>query len=54
MPYIEKCEFVGCSHIKEKKCGIKEAITEGIITKERYERYCKIYNDLKEKEESQP
>lgn len=51
VPYIEKCEFVGCSHIKEKKCGIKEAITEGKISKERYERYCKIYNDLKEKEE---
>lgn len=51
IPYIDKCEFVGCSHIKEQNCGIKQAIEEGKISKERYERYCKIYNVLKEKEE---
>lgn len=26
VPYISKCEFVGCTHIKEEKCGIKEAL----------------------------
>ena len=51
IPYIEQCEFVGCSHIKEQNCGIKQAIKEGKISKERYERYCKIYLDIKEKEE---
>ena len=51
VPYIEKCEFVGCSHVKEQNCGIKRAIEEGKISGERYERYCKIYNDLKQKEE---
>ena len=50
IPYIEKCEFVGCSHIKEQKCGIKYAIEEGKISQERYDRYCKIYQDLKQKE----
>ena len=49
--HISKCEFVGCSHIKEEKCGIKQAIEKGEISKERYERYCKIYSDIKEKEE---
>lgn len=48
---IKNCEFVGCTHIKEKKCGIKSAIEEGIITKERYDRFCKIYQELKQKEE---
>ena len=47
---IEKCEFVGCTHIKEENCGVKMAIQEGIIATERYERYCNIYNELKEKE----
>lgn len=51
VPYIENCEFVGCSHIKEQKCGIKKAIEKGEISPERYERYCKIYNDIKAKEE---
>lgn len=49
--YIEKCEFVGCTHIKEENCGIKQALEEGKIHKQRYETYCKLYNELKEKEQ---
>ena len=48
--YIPDCEFVGCTHIKEENCGIKKAIKEGKIEQERYDRFCKIYNELKEKE----
>lgn len=51
VPYISKCEFVGCSHIKEMKCGIKDGMEKGEISKDRYERYCKIYEDIKKKEE---
>lgn len=47
---IQNCEFIGCTHIKEQECGIKKAIEENRISKERYERYCKIYEELKEKE----
>ena len=50
VPEIEKCEFVGCTHIKEENCGIKMAMQEERISTERYERYCKIYYELKEKE----
>ena len=49
--YIKNCEFVGCSHIKEENCGIKNSIKEGNIEKERYDRFCKIYEELKNKEE---
>ena len=49
--YIKYCEFIGCSHIKEQNCGIKTAIENGKISKERYERYIKIFNDIKDKEE---
>lgn len=48
---ITNCEFVGCTHIKEENCGIKKAIKEGKIEKTRYERFCKIYQQLKEREE---
>lgn len=51
VPYMEKCQFIGCSHVKEEKCGIKEAIEKGEISQERYERYCKIYQEIKQKEE---
>ena len=47
---IEKCEFVGCTHIKEENCGVKKAMQEGRVSTERYERYCSMYYELKEKE----
>lgn len=49
-PLIEICEFVGCTHVKEENCGIKQAIEQGIIDKGRYDRFCKIYQELKEKD----
>lgn len=45
---IEKCEFVGCTHIKEENCGIKKALEKGKIDQGRYNRFCKIYEELKE------
>lgn len=48
--YIKQCEFVGCTHIKEQNCGVKKALENGRIEKQRYERFCKIYSQLKEKE----
>lgn len=48
--YMQNCEFIGCTHIKEEKCGIKKAVQENKISKQRYDTYCKLYNELKEKE----
>ena len=48
--YISDCEFIGCTHIKENNCGIKKAVEEEKISKGRYERYCTIYEELKERE----
>ena len=49
--YIPECEFVGCTHIKEQNCGIKKAVKDGKIEQQRYDRFCKIYLELKQKEE---
>lgn len=48
IPYIENCEFRGCTHIKEKKCGVKKAVELKKIYKGRYDRYCALYQKLKE------
>lgn len=48
--HIDKCEFQGCSHIKEENCGIKTEVNLGNIAKERYENYKIIYEELKDKE----
>ncbi len=45
---VKNCEYVGCTHIKEDNCGVKEALQQGKIEESRYERFCKIYNELKE------
>ena len=49
-PVLDDCEFVGCTHIKEESCGIKQALQQGKIDNGRYERFCKIYEELKEKD----
>jgi len=49
--YLKDCEYLDCEHEKEENCGIKKAIEENKIDRRRYERYCKIKNELKDKEE---
>ncbi len=43
------CKFGGCSHISEPVCGIKDAVEEGEISRMRYENYCLLYEELKNK-----
>ena len=45
--YEPYCRFQGCSHIKEPDCGVKEAVEEGKIHKERYRNYVLIYEEMK-------
>lgn len=49
--YEKECEFVGCAHIKEESCGIRQAVKDGKINEIRYNNYVKIYEQLKDKEE---
>lgn len=43
------CRFQGCSHISEPDCGVKEALSEGKIHLVRYENYCQLYGELKDR-----
>lgn len=47
--YEENCRFLGCVHIGETTCGIKDAVKEGKINQNRYENYRLLYQELKEK-----
>ena len=49
-PYLNKCRFDNCNHIKENDCAIKQAVKNGEINKERYERFVALFNLAKEKE----
>ena len=43
------CKFIGCSHIAEPSCGVKVALEKGRIHEMRYEHYCSMYEQLKDK-----
>ena len=46
-PYLDRCRFVGCSHIKEKGCAVLEALRHGEIQGSRHKSYLRLYEELK-------
>jgi ribosome biogenesis GTPase len=46
-PYLDGCQFVGCSHTKEKGCAVLEALHEGKIGQSRHDSYVRLYEELK-------
>ena len=48
--YEDECRFLGCVHVNEPVCGVKEALKEGRISQSRYENYKLLYEELKENE----
>ena len=43
-PYIGKCRFADCAHLKEPGCAIREALESGAIGKSRYSSYVRLYD----------
>lgn len=48
-PFEKDCRFRGCAHVSEPVCGVKAAVEAGQISSVRYENYCQLYAELKEK-----
>lgn len=46
-PYLEKCQFQDCAHIKEKGCAVLEAMNAGKIQPTRHESYVRLYEQAK-------
>ncbi len=45
--YEESCRFIGCMHLNEPGCAVKDALQEGKISHIRYENYKDLYTELK-------
>ncbi len=47
VPYLGKCKFSTCTHVKDKGCRILEAVENGIIPASRHESYCLMLEQAK-------
>lgn len=47
--FVPECRFLGCVHVGERECGVKDAVKDGGLSKARYENYRLIYEELKNK-----
>ena len=46
-PYLDKCVFPDCSHVKEKGCAVLAAVSEGKIGSTRHQSYVRLYEQAK-------
>lgn len=42
-PYIGRCRFDDCAHLREPGCAVREALASGAIDASRYASYCRLY-----------
>lgn len=47
-PYLDQCQFVGCTHVKEKGCAVLAALEAGAIAPSRHASYVRLYSQAKE------
>ena len=48
-PYVGTCRFRNCHHLAEPDCRIRAAVEAGEVARSRYDSYCKILKEKKEK-----
>ncbi len=46
--YIDNCQFIGCTHNGDRGCAVCEAVSNGEISKSRFDSYVRLYESLKE------
>ena len=47
-PYLGKCQFQDCAHLKEPGCAVRAALKRGELEPTRYESYKRLYEMAKE------
>lgn len=50
LPYMDNCKFTDCNHLqKNRNCGVFSAVKNGKIKQTRYNNYCSMYEEIKNK-----
>ncbi len=47
--FRDQCRFLGCVHIHEPDCAVKDALNENEISQSRYDNYKQFYEELSQK-----
>lgn len=47
-PYLGKCQFHDCAHLKEPGCAVLQALADGKIEPSRHNSYARLYERAKE------
>ncbi len=50
-PFIGKCRFNDCAHMKEPGCAVLEAVEDGVIDRSRHASYVRLFEQAKELKE---
>jgi len=45
-PYFEQCKFTGCLHHREPVCGVRQAVEQQVISRERYTSYLTFLEEV--------
>lgn len=53
-PYLGRCYYPDCNHIKEPGCKVRIAVKKGIISRLRYHNYRQLFEELKEYRKEHP
>lgn len=46
-PFLGKCRYHDCAHIKEPDCAVRQALKAGTVEASRYESYVRLYEEAK-------
>jgi ribosome biogenesis GTPase len=47
-PLLDECRFADCTHRVEPDCEVREAVEQGTVSRDRYESYLKLREELEE------
>ena len=47
-PYIGRCQFADCAHLREPGCAVTQALAAGELEETRYQSYVRLYEKAKE------
>lgn len=45
---LGQCRFADCAHLAEPGCAVRELVSAGRVSRERYESYVRLYGELEE------